>query len=63
VGSIACYDKCLIKFGNYAENGGLMSKDIRELFLSPLTSIHVEKKKGNLLSDFPHTLKWCPNSV
>jgi hypothetical protein len=30
-----------------------MSKDIHMLFLSPLTSIHVKKKQGTLLSDLP----------
>jgi hypothetical protein len=33
---IACYDKCRNKFGNYVE---AVSRDIRVLFLSLLTSI------------------------
>jgi hypothetical protein len=51
VGSIACYDKCLIKFGNCG-TWRLMSKRMRVFFLSLLTSIHV-RKHGTLLSDFP----------
>jgi hypothetical protein len=35
------------------KNRGLMSKHICMLFLSPFTSIHVKKKQGTLLSDFP----------
>jgi hypothetical protein len=43
-------DKCLNKFGKYVENTGLMSKHIRMLFLSALTSIHVKKREPFFLT-------------
>jgi hypothetical protein len=40
---IVLYDMYLNKSEIIWKNRGLMSKDIRALFLSPLTSIHVKK--------------------
>jgi hypothetical protein len=46
--SLKWYKICLKKFGKYVENTGPLSKDTRVIFLSPLTSIHVQKNTGDL---------------
>jgi hypothetical protein len=46
--TIVSYDKCLNKFWDCIKNRGLMSKNMRMLFLSPLISIR-RKRKENLL--------------